>query len=68
MRRRDWEFFAAEIAEGGAPRLIEDAMADLAITFHWSPAVMDEMSVSELLGWREHAARRSRPPEKPGKR
>ncbi|MCW2383356.1 hypothetical protein M2338_002921 [Sphingobium sp. B2D3B] len=43
-------------------------MADLAITFHWSPAVMDEMSVSELLGWREHAARRSRPTEKPGKR
>jgi hypothetical protein len=43
-------------------------MADLAITFHWSPAVMDEMPLRELLDWREQAAKRSKPPEKTGKR
>lgn len=43
-------------------------MADVAIIFHWSPAVMDSMYLSELMGWREQAARRSKPPEKPGKR
>lgn len=43
-------------------------MADVAIIFHWSPAVMDRMDLSELMGWREQAARRSKAPEKPGKR
>ncbi len=43
-------------------------MADLAIVFHWSPDVMSEMSLAELMGWRAQAARRSKPPEKPGKR
>jgi Phage P2 GpE. len=42
-------------------------MADVAIIFHWSPADMDGMDLSDLMGWREQAARRSRPPEKPGK-
>ncbi|MFC4593755.1 GpE family phage tail protein [Sphingobium tyrosinilyticum] len=42
-------------------------MADVAIIFHWSPAIMDGMHLSELMGWREQAARRSKPPEKPGK-
>ena len=43
-------------------------MADVAIIFHWSPAVMDSMDLSELMGWREQAARRSKPSDKPGKR
>ncbi|MGV3770295.1 MAG: GpE family phage tail protein [Sphingobium phenoxybenzoativorans] len=43
-------------------------MADVAIIFHWSPAVMDSMDLSELRGWREQAARRSKSPEKPRKR
>ncbi|HIH2617681.1 GpE family phage tail protein [Burkholderia cenocepacia] len=30
-------------------------MADVATVFHWSPAVMDAMSVSELMEWRERA-------------
>ncbi|VBB13940.1 MULTISPECIES: GpE family phage tail protein [Burkholderia cepacia complex] len=30
-------------------------MADVATVFHWSPAVMDAMSVSELMDWRERA-------------
>lgn len=42
-------------------------MADVAIIFHWSPDDMDRMSLSELMGWREQAAKRSRPPDKPGK-
>ncbi|KAA9020749.1 GpE family phage tail protein [Sphingobium limneticum] len=43
-------------------------MADVAIIFHWPPAAMDEMDLSVLMGWREQAARRSKPPEKTGKR
>lgn len=42
-------------------------MADLAITFHWSPDVMDNMDLSEIMGWRAQAARRSQPSDKPGK-
>lgn len=33
-------------------------MADLAAVFHWSPDVMDRMSVGELMAWREQAAKR----------
>jgi hypothetical protein len=43
-------------------------MADVAIVFHWPPAAMDGMHLSELMGWREQAARRSKPPETPRKR
>jgi hypothetical protein len=41
-------------------------MADLAITFHWAPGDMDLMSLSELMGWRQQAARRTEQTEKPG--
>lgn len=30
-------------------------MADLAITFHWTPADMDTMTIDELMQWRERA-------------
>lgn len=43
-------------------------MADLAVVFHWPPAAMDEMDLSEIMGWRAQAARRSQPPDKPGKK
>jgi len=43
-------------------------MADVAVIFHWPPAAMDGMSLSELMGWRDQAAKRSRPPDTPGKR
>ncbi|RQS30256.1 GpE family phage tail protein [Burkholderia sp. Bp8992] len=33
-------------------------MADVALVFHWSPSVMDSMSVSELMDWRERARER----------
>ena len=33
-------------------------MADLALVFHWSPAVMDTMSLSELMLWHAKAAAR----------
>jgi len=36
-------------------------MADIAVVFHWCPAVMNDMAVSELMGWRERAARRVTP-------
>ncbi|WP_140918803.1 GpE family phage tail protein [Limnobaculum xujianqingii] len=34
-------------------------MADIAVVFHWRPADMDAMTVTELLSWREQAADRS---------
>lgn len=34
-------------------------MADIAAIFHWSPAVMDEFSLQELMEWRERARERS---------
>ncbi|MDF3083684.1 GpE family phage tail protein [Burkholderia sola] len=30
-------------------------MADVATVFGWTPVVMDHMSVSELMEWRERA-------------
>ncbi|MFT3967748.1 MAG: GpE family phage tail protein [Sphingobium sp.] len=36
-------------------------MADVAVIFHWPPAAMDPMTLSELMGWRDQAARRSQP-------
>ncbi|WP_159977801.1 MULTISPECIES: GpE family phage tail protein [unclassified Novosphingobium] len=43
-------------------------MADVAAVFHWPPAAMDPMPVSELMGWRERARKRSQSPESSGKR
>ncbi|MCP1605733.1 Phage P2 GpE [Pseudomonas citronellolis] len=34
-------------------------MADLAVVFHWAPADMDRLPVSELMEWRERARQRS---------
>ncbi|WP_420142385.1 GpE family phage tail protein [Sphingomonas sp.] len=38
-------------------------MADLAVVFHWSPAVMDGMALPELMAWRRRAAARVNPKE-----
>ncbi|MBH3441827.1 GpE family phage tail protein [Pseudomonas luteola] len=36
-------------------------MADLAITFHWQPAQLDELGLAELMDWRERARQRVSP-------
>jgi hypothetical protein len=33
-------------------------MADVASVFHWSPSVMDPMSLPELMGWHARAIER----------
>ena len=33
-------------------------MADVALVFHWSPADMADMSLTELMQWRERARQR----------
>lgn len=33
-------------------------MADLALVFHWTPADLHDMPVSELMEWRERARAR----------
>jgi hypothetical protein len=39
-------------------------MADLAVAFHWRPADMADMSLTELMQWRERARRRISPDRK----
>ncbi|WP_225775898.1 GpE family phage tail protein [Pseudomonas sp. Marseille-Q5115] len=34
-------------------------MADIAVIFHWPPAAMDPLSLTELMEWRERARERS---------
>ncbi|MBD8597061.1 MULTISPECIES: GpE family phage tail protein [Pseudomonas] len=34
-------------------------MADIAVIFHWGPAAMDPLSLTELMDWRERARVRS---------
>lgn len=36
-------------------------MADLAIVFHWRPADMHDMTLPELMDWREQARVRCQP-------
>lgn len=33
-------------------------MADIALVFHWPPAALAAMSLSELMSWRAQAAKR----------
>lgn len=33
-------------------------MADIAMVFHWGPAEMEPLSLSELIDWRERARQR----------
>jgi hypothetical protein len=33
-------------------------MADLAMVFHWGPADMDALALSDLIEWRERARTR----------
>lgn len=41
-------------------------MADLATVFHWQPEAMADMTLTELMDWRERARVRSQPePSKP---
>jgi Phage P2 GpE len=34
-------------------------MADIAVVFHWPPQAMDELTITELMAWRERARVRS---------
>jgi len=38
---------------------VEDAMADLAIVFHWTPTDCADFTLRELMEWRERARKRS---------
>lgn len=37
-------------------------MADLAMVFHWAPADMAGLTLTELMEWRERARERHDPP------
>ncbi|MDO8931504.1 MAG: GpE family phage tail protein [Rhodocyclaceae bacterium] len=34
-------------------------MADIAAIFHWPPEAMNDMTLTELATWREHARKHS---------
>lgn len=38
---------------------VEDAIADIAMVFHWQPDAFDNMSFADLIRWREKARERS---------
>jgi hypothetical protein len=38
---------------------VDDLMADIAVIFHWPPAALYPMSLSEIITWREKALQRS---------
>ena len=44
--------------EAGLCDRVEDAMADVALVFHWTPADVADMTVTELMEWRERARQR----------
>lgn len=46
------------------PESVEDAVADLAIVFHWTFADCADMNLNELMNWREKARQRSESDEK----
>ncbi|HGO5849242.1 TPA: GpE family phage tail protein [Mannheimia haemolytica] len=41
------------------PQFVDDAIADIATVFHWTPNTFDEMTIVELGQWREKARLRS---------
>ncbi|HGO5855294.1 TPA: GpE family phage tail protein [Mannheimia haemolytica] len=41
------------------PQFVDDAIADIATVFHWTPSAFDEMTIVELGQWREKARLRS---------
>lgn len=42
------------------PRTVDDAIADIATVFHWSPMVFDEMDLDELMQWHQKAYERAK--------
>ena len=46
------------------PESVEDAVADLAIVFHWTFVDCADMNLNELMNWREKARQRSESDEK----
>ncbi|MFI8482991.1 GpE family phage tail protein [Pseudomonas sp. NPDC078700] len=53
-------FFASEgnACASGLPTGVDDAMADIALVFHWAPEHMNHMPLTELIEWRERARER----------
>ncbi|WP_392567065.1 GpE family phage tail protein [Utexia brackfieldae] len=45
--------------ERGIPERVENAQADIAAIFHWSLDVLNKLTLSELMHWREQARIRS---------
>lgn len=41
------------------PSDVENIIADLAVVFHWSPDVCDDMDLTEMMMWHDKAKKRS---------
>lgn len=45
------------------PSRVEEAMADVAVVFHWPLSDLVGLSLADLIDWREHARLRAKPTE-----
>ncbi|WP_322853156.1 GpE family phage tail protein [Acinetobacter genomosp. 33YU] len=53
-------FFATEISSCGSitPK-VDDAIANIAVVFHWPPQAYIDMSLSQLMQWHQEAIDRN---------
>ncbi|WP_308748285.1 GpE family phage tail protein [Acinetobacter seifertii] len=53
-------FFATEISSCPAiTATVDDAIADIAVVFHWPPHTYNEMTLSQLMKWHQKAIERN---------
>ncbi|WP_322835826.1 GpE family phage tail protein [Alkanindiges illinoisensis] len=55
-----YHFFATEVdACSTLTATVEDAIANIAVVFHWPPQAYEHMSLSELMLWHQKAIERN---------
>ena len=60
IRRSGDLFFATEISAcGTVTPTVEDAMANIAVVFHWPPQAFEDMTLTELMQWHQKAIERN---------
>ncbi|MDQ8995180.1 GpE family phage tail protein [Acinetobacter soli] len=55
-----YPFFATEVSTCGCiTPTVDDAIANIAVVFHWPPQAYTDMSLSQLMQWHQHAIDRN---------
>ncbi len=42
---------------------VDEAIANIAVIFHWPPSTYDDMDIAELTKWHQLALKRNQPPK-----